>query len=112
MSISAGNLNTYTHPALSQPFAAGAPRFGGGCVSPKQFKQAMQGLGFTLETGGGRHGSHFVRGNLSLPFSEGGHIANIGDNVLKTYAHQLGVSLKELKEYIRQPKKVKLDIRG
>ncbi len=91
------------------PAISPTPRFGSG-INPAQFQKAMKGLGFRLETGAGRHGSHFVRGPLSIPFSSGGHIGNIGDDVLRSFAEKLGVPLKDLKQYIREPKRKRLDL--
>lgn len=85
------------------------PRFGSG-INPQQFKKAMRGLGFEL-VGGGKH-AHFQRGSLSIPFSNGGNIGNIGDPILRTFATKLGVDLKDLKQYIREPKRTRLDIRA
>ncbi|HEY9686320.1 MAG TPA: hypothetical protein V6C52_05030 [Coleofasciculaceae cyanobacterium] len=84
-------------------------QFSGGAVKPRQLKVAMRALGFEEATGG-RHALHYTNGHINIPCVSGGHAGDIGPTLLGNIAHELGVPPNAFREFVRDPKRRKLDI--
>jgi hypothetical protein len=83
----------------------------GSAVSHRQLDSAMHKLGFEMANSGGRHALHYIKGKQSIPCPSGAHAREIRDELLGNIAHELGVKPHAFKEFVRDPKHHKLDVR-